>query len=275
MKLSPAEDVELKDIELIGINVRTDLSTVNSQDNLQELAESININGLMQAIVLRGPKGHKPYDVVVGQRRFLAHRDILKTDTIKATFTDDISNTEALLLSLSENLLRQDLNQADIAEAVTKLYIEFGRDERKVQKKLGLSIRLIRNYIKVEEQATPEIKELIKSKKLTMADAKRSIIAAQGSPEKANAIAKSISKLTKYEKTRAVEYGKSNPQASADDIVKTAKTPRIEETVIFNISKPVAKALKDAAKALELESEEIIISALTEWLKTNDFLISQ
>ena len=71
----------------------------------------------MQPIVLRGTYGFSPYDVIVGQRKFLAHQ-YLEADTIKAVFAGDISDTQALILSLSENLLRQEMNHADIARAV-------------------------------------------------------------------------------------------------------------------------------------------------------------
>lgn len=272
MTIGNVVDVPLSEIKLVDANVRSDLDSANSKENLRELADSIKENGLLQPIVLSGVFGFPTYDVIVGQRRFRAH-ELLGETTIKAVFAGEVSKMDALVMSLSENLLRQEMNQADIAEAVTKLYIQLNRDEHAVQRRLGLSIRAIRGYINVEEQATDEIKQLIKQGKLSMADAKRSIAAAQGSAEKANAIAKSITKLTKHEKSRAVEFGRTNPEATADEIVKTAKTPRIEETTILTLSKKIAKALKDASQHLELEPEEIIVNAITEWLKINDFLV--
>lgn len=171
MVISEVREIPLGDIQLQGANVRSDLQSPNSQEGLQELAESIKVNGLMQPIVLRGTWGKPPYDVIVGQRRFLAHQ-LLKTPTIKATFTGEIGDTEALILSLSENLLRQELNHADIAKAVTALYEEFGKDEYRVKAKLGLSIKAIRNYITVEAQATPKIKQMLQESRISMADAK-------------------------------------------------------------------------------------------------------
>lgn len=162
MRTSEVKEVQLSDIQLQGINVRSDLNSANSQIALAELAASIKENGLMQPIVLRGPEDKKPYDVVVGQRRFLAHQ-LLALPTIKATFTEQISDTDALVLSLSENLLRQDLNQADIMRVVTNLYEQFGKDEYKVKEKLGLSIKAIRGYIKVESQATPKMLAMIQN----------------------------------------------------------------------------------------------------------------
>ena len=256
-----------------SVNVRTDTNTDNFKESIKELAESIRENGLLQPVVLRGTYGYPPYDVVIGQRRFLAHKELGLKNT-KATFTGEITDTEAVVLSLSENLLRREMNHADIARAITKLYEEFGKDERKVQEKLGLSIKAIRSYIQVEAQATPKIKSLIEQGKLSMMDAKRAIIAAQGDDAKADAFVDMLAKMTKYEKIRAVEYGKANPTASVDQIVEKGQTPKIEETIILNLPRKVSKALKDATEQLARDSEEIIMGALTEWLATNNYLSS-
>lgn len=274
MQTSQVQEIPLSDIQLQGVNVRSDLKLKNSQVALDELAESIRINGLMQPVLLRGPAGNKPYDVVVGQRRFLAHQR-LGLSTIKASFTDTISDTDAIILSLSENLLRQDLNETDIMRVVTNLYEKFGRDEYKVKEKLGLSITAIRRYLNVDATATPEIKSMISNGRLSLLDAKRAIEAAQGDPEKANAIVGQMVTMTKHDIRRAADFGKSNPTATADEIVNYALTPAFEPTVILNLPLRVSKALKAASEALIKDSEEIIMDALTDWLMVNDFLTSK
>ena len=272
MNISQVFDVPIKDIDLQGVNVRTDLSSEYSIESLNELAESINLNGLMQPIVLRGTFGKGPYDVVVGQRRFKAHQ-ILNRETIQATFTGEINDINALLLSLSENMCRQELNFSDTAEAVTKLYNHFDKDERKVQAAIGLNIRTIRSFIKVEEQATPKIKQLLKSGQLNIADAKRAIDAAQGDDEKADLLIDGITKLTKFEKQRAVKYAIDNPTATAENIIADAKKPKFEETIILNIPPTIYNALKKASEQLSLDIEVLTINALTGWLQSNDYLL--
>lgn len=272
MDISKVVEVPLKDITLQGVNVRSDLTSENSQLHLNELAESIKVNGLMQPIVLKGIEGQPPYDVVVGQRRFMAHQ-LLGKETILATFTGEIDEYEALALSLSENLLRQELNHSDIMDAVTKLYIHFGRDEYKVKEKLGLSIKTIRSYLKIQEYATDKIKQMLFEGKINPTDAKRAIDAAQGDMSKADRMIDELAKMTKHQKIRAVEYGKSNQSATAEQITKFAKTPKLEETLILNLSPKVKKALEKAAEKTNLDAEVIVISALKDWLAVNDFLV--
>jgi len=259
------------DIKVEGINVRTDLNTPNSQKNLAELAENIKINGLMQPIVLKGIYGTPPYEIIVGKRRFMAHQ-LLGEETIKATFSGEIDEIHALLLSLSENLFRQDLNYTDTAEAITTLYKNFDKDEYEVKKRTGISIRTIRNYIKIEEQATPKIKSLLSEKKISMTDAKRAIDAAQGENEKADQLIDEIVKMTKYEKKRVVEIGSKNKDATASEIIEDAQKPKLEETVILNLPLNVHEALMKAAEELSLDPEMITMDVLKTWLKTNDYL---
>ena len=272
MEVQKIEDVNLSDIELSGINVRTDLDTPNSQENLKELAESIRENGLMQPILLRGTLGSPPYDVIVGQRRFLAHK-LLEKETIRATFSGEIGDREVLLLSLSENICRQELNYTDIQDAITELYNMYGKDIEQVRSHLGLSTRKIRSFIKIKEQASDKIHQLLEEKKISMADAKRAIDAAQGDTGKADILIDEIVDMTKYEKKRLVDFATSNSDKSVDEIVENAKKPRVEETVILRLPLQVHKALEEAANKLELDGDEIAMKALQSWLITNDFLI--
>lgn len=272
MDITIVKDISVDEIKLQGVNVRTDMETLNSQENLKELAESIRINGLLQPIVLKGTFGNPPYDVIVGQRRFLAHK-LINASSIKATFAGDIDSTHALLLSLSENMCRQEMNYADTAEAITKLYNHYEKDEYAVQKHIGLSIRTIRSYIKIEEQATAKVKEFIKSGKISMVDAKRVIDASQGDKEKADAIVEHISLLTSHEKKRLVEFGSKNTSAKVEELLFEAQKPKLEESIILTLPLKVHKALQVASEKLSIDIESLTTNAIINWLKTNDFLI--
>ncbi len=274
MEIAEISDVKLSDIKLEGVNVRTDMNTANSQENLKELAESIKVNGLMQPILLKGIEGNPPYDVIVGQRRFLAHQ-LLGKETIKASFSGKISDIDALLLSLSENICRQELDYADTMNAVTKLYNHFGKDVYRVKEHLGLSIQTIRSYIKIEEQASPKIKEMLSSGRVSMADAKRAIDASQGDINKANILVDEISKLTKYEKKRVVETGQNKANATAQEIIFEAQKPRVEESLILSLPMNIHNALEKAVEMLSMDAEAITMGILKEWLANNDFLIEE
>jgi len=272
MEITKVVQVKLSDIQLDGANVRSDLDSQFSKENLQELADNIRINGLLQPIVLRGISGHPPYDVIVGKRRFLAHQ-LLNEDSINATFSGEVNDMKALLLSLSENMCRQEMNFEDTSKAITTLYKNFENDERQVQAHTGFSIRMIRSYVGIEEQASDKIKGLLKEYKISMADAKRAIEASQGDKLKSDILIDELVKLTTYEKKRLVETGVKNPDAKADELLQEARKPKYEETLILNLPLKVHTALKEAASKLSMEMEEVTMNALVNWLKTNEFLV--
>jgi len=259
--------IPLKDIKVSKFNVRRTGRNVG----IEQLAASIKKHGLLQPVTLRGAYSNPPYELIVGQRRFLAHR-LLGEKTIRAVFCGDVEDLEATILSLTENLQTLELNHTDKAAAITELYVRYDRDERRVARELNLHLRTVRDYIKIEEQATPKAKELLKAGKAKKADVKRAIDAAQGDPDKADRLLEAISHLTKYEKSRAVNYGKMHPEAPAPEIIKEAKTPRIETTVILNLPKELDSALDKAADQLSLAREEVAVRALSEWLKDQGYL---
>ena len=80
-------------------------------------------------------------------------------------------------------------------------------------------------------------------------------------------------KLSKYEKKRLVESGMNNPSAKADELIATARQPKLEETIILNLPRKVHKALIEAAEKLSIDIEELTVNTLVNWLKTNDYLI--
>lgn len=272
MDISQVHNISLTEIILKDSNVRTDLNSQNSQEGLKELAENIRINGLMQPIVLKGTYGNPQYDVIVGQRRFLAHQ-LLGLNSIQATFSGDIEPMQALLMSLSENMCRQEMNFEDTSNAITKLYTHFNKDEYEVQKNTGFSIRMIRSHIKITEQATEKIKAYLNAGTVSMTDAKRAIDAAQGDDEKADFFIDEIVKLTTYEKKRLVEEGMKKPKEDKNKILEEAKKQRFDETIILNLPIKINKALVAASEKLSIDKEELTMNALIAWLKVNDFLV--
>ena len=267
METKEIYEIPLRDIRVSDFNVRMTRRNVR----IGELTASIRKYGLLQPIILRGSYGNPPYELIVGQRRYLAHKKLRKK-SIQSTFFGKLDDVRAKILSLTENMHRIELNNADKAEAITALYKEYGGDDRNVARELGLSLRTVRDYIRIEEEATPEAKEALKRKVISKADLKRVIDAAQGDPNKINELLELMPKLSRYEKPRAVEYAKDNPEASADEIIEEGMKPRLERTVILNLPKEVSAALGRAEKELSMDAEEVAARALSEWLRDNGFL---
>ncbi len=263
-------EIPLSDIKVSPENVRTE----QVDKELNELAASIRKHGLLQPVVLRGNFGDKPpYELIVGQRRFKAHQNLGK-ETIRAVFAGAIDDTQAKLRSLVENMHRVELTWADAADAVTALYQHFRRNDRKVAEETGMSLRRVRQHIRIEERASEKTKAKLKSGKLSPADAQRALDAAGDDSEKADELLRYMEekRLTKYEKDRMVEYGSVHPTAPAKKVIEAALKPKLEQTVIVNLPEDVRNALARAANKLNLSDEEVASRALKEWLSDKGFM---
>jgi len=259
----------IRDAAKTGLNVRrTDRDVA-----VKDLAKSIRRHTLLQPIILRGKFGNPPYDLIAGHRRLAAHELIPNTRTIKAMFKPpDYDDFKATVDSLVENLQRVELNHADTAAAITAMYNKYGKNDRKVANDLGLPLRTVRDYIKIEERASDYAKRLLRDKQVEKADVKRAIDAAQGNLEKADRLLDQMPALYGHEKKRVVHYGKEHPRASADQIISEAKKGRVLKTVVLSIEPKIDNALKKAEKNLYMNREEIASKALENWLIENGYL---
>jgi ParB family chromosome partitioning protein len=135
--------------------------TFNSE-SIKELASSIKEQGIINPITVR-PYGKK-YVIIAGERRFLAAQQAgLKT---VPALVRKVSKNDVMLISLIENLQREDLNSIDRAEGIKALKVNLGLPWTQVAKKLGLSKQRILDLVGLLD-LPDEIKEDIRSKKLT------------------------------------------------------------------------------------------------------------
>jgi ParB/RepB/Spo0J family partition protein len=262
-------EIPLTQIRISQFNVRKH----DRDAEIEYLAQSIKKHGLLQPIVLRGSYGSPLYELIVGQRRFLAHKELGKP-TIKAIFAGDVDDLSAKVLSLAENMQRVELNDADKAEAITFLYNKYDKNSGRVSRELRLPLRTVNYYIDIKERASKKAMTMLRQGKVSKADIKRAIDAAGGDSEKADRLLVEMSKLplNKYQKAGIVEIGRKHPRYSATKIIEEGIKPRIERVLILNLTEDMEKALNKAKKALSIEKEEIAQQAITEWLKKNRYL---
>ena len=251
-------------------NVRRNVS----EESIKELADSIRTVGLLQPVVLRGEFADpRPYELVVGQRRFLAYQE-LGWDRIPAIFAGGIEDTDARIQSLVENVVRAQLNHADLAEAVTDLYKRFDRDEQKVVDATALTLGMVRKYIHIQEFASPQMKKLLQEKKVRVDDIKRALRAAQYEIKKAEKLLDLMAQhqLNRHQKARLAEYGENNPRASPHELIKQAEEPRIEPQILVRVPDAVRQALHSAAQELDMSEEDVAAQAVQEWLSERGFI---
>jgi ParB family chromosome partitioning protein len=113
--------------------------------SLQDLAESLKRSGVLQAVVVRR-KGQQ-YQIVVGERRWRAAR--LAGLTHVPAVVRDATDAETLELALVENLLREDLNPMEEAEAYQRLLAEFDWTQEDLGQRVGKDRSSVANCLRL------------------------------------------------------------------------------------------------------------------------------
>jgi ParB family transcriptional regulator, chromosome partitioning protein len=138
-------------------------------DRLEELADSIREQGLVQPIVVRPLAKQGRYELIAGERRWRACQ-MAGMETIPA-LVREIADEATLALALIENIQREDLNPLEEAVALRRLIDEFGLTHEQAAKSVGRSRTSVTNLLRLMELA-PEVRELVDSKQIDMGHAR-------------------------------------------------------------------------------------------------------
>ena len=136
-------------------------------ETLQELADSIRVQGLVQPVVVR-PVGNG-YELIAGERRWRAAQ-MAGLDTIPALIKS-IPDQAAAAMSLIENIQREDLNPLEEAQAFHRLIGEFDLTHQQVAIAVGRSRAAVSNYLRLLELSEP-VRRLLDEGSLEMGHAR-------------------------------------------------------------------------------------------------------
>jgi len=165
-------------------------------ESLKELADSIHATGLLQPVLLR-PAGAR-FQIVAGERRF--HAATLAGLGAIPALVRKLSDQESLELALTENLLREDLNPLEIAQAYNVLQSDFGLTHEQIAARLGLNRATVANTIRLLRLPEP-VQRMLARGELTHGHARA--LLGLSSPSQQQALAKVI--RSKNLSVRAVE----------------------------------------------------------------------
>jgi ParB family chromosome partitioning protein len=116
------------------------------QEALQDLADSIKAQGVMQPIVVR-QIGNQRYEIVAGERRWRACQLAGLADI--PALIRDISDEAAIAMALIENIQRENLNPIEEAMALRRLQTEFSLSQQEVATAVGKSRSVVANLLRL------------------------------------------------------------------------------------------------------------------------------
>jgi ParB family transcriptional regulator, chromosome partitioning protein len=139
-----------------------------SQSGIDELAASISSSGVIQPIVVR-PLPGGAYQLISGERRLMASKQAGKT-TIPAVVRQ-VSNQQALEMTIIENLQREDLNAMDQARAYERLAREFNLTQEQMAIKTGKDRASVANFLRLLK-LPQQVQTMVESDELSLGHAK-------------------------------------------------------------------------------------------------------
>lgn len=135
---------------------------------LQELADSISAQGVVQPIVARA-LGENRYEIIAGERRWRAAQ-LAGLHEIPVVVRE-VTDQAALAIALIENIQREDLNPLEEAEALKRLLEEFSMTHQQVADAVGKSRATVTNLLRLNE-LNPEAKQLLQKGEIEMGHAR-------------------------------------------------------------------------------------------------------
>ena len=126
--------------------------TNEAGSTLQELAASIEVNGVIQPITVRPGKDGR-YVLITGERRWKAAKlaGKLKIPAI----VKQVSDQQAAEITIIENLQREDLNCWEQAKAFARLSQDFGLTQEQIGQRVGVSRETVSNYMRLLKLPEP------------------------------------------------------------------------------------------------------------------------
>jgi ParB family chromosome partitioning protein len=241
---------------------------------IEELAASINKIGLLEPIVVCPAEKAGKYEILTGQRRFLAHKQ-LKKKTIRATvLSKRVTGDEAKALSLTENLVRRDLHSHDLIDACTALYKKYGSIAA-VAEETGLPYPKVSQYVKYD-RLKPELRKLVDAGTVELKAALRAHDAASVGGEydakEAVKFAKEMASMSGAQRDAIVKKKAEDPDASADEIIETAKTGGKIVQILVKLLPNVHQSLQAYAKAEGTNQDNAAADLISEALGGKGYL---
>jgi len=185
------------------------------QDSLEELAESIKAQGVVQPIVARPiskKDGVQRYEIIAGERRWRAAQMAGLAD-IPAVIRD-VSDESAIAMALIENIQREDLNPLEEARALDRLIREFDLTHAEAAKAVGRSRASVSNLLRLQD-LSDKVKPMLEDRQIEMGHA-RALLAISNATQQFDAARRVVKNSLSVRETeklirRILDGGNSKP----------------------------------------------------------------
>jgi ParB family chromosome partitioning protein len=201
-------------IEQIDRNPFQTRTNVN-EEQLAELAASISANGVVQPILVR-PLANGRFQLIAGERRWRASK-IAGKATIP-TFLRQVSDEQAMEITIVENLQRADLNAMEQAHAFERLSREFHMTQEQMAQRTGKDRATVANFLRLL-RLPAGVQTRVEKGELSFGHA-RALLAFEHAEEIEKAAQKVIALSLSVRQTENYVQGQLNPEKAAKKAAK-------------------------------------------------------
>ena len=197
--------------------------SVMDPERLEELAESIKAQGLVQPVVIRPLAREGHYELIAGERRWRATQ-LAGLKTIPA-IVRQIEDESALALALIENIQREDLNPLEEALAIKRLIDEFELTHAEAAHAVGRSRAAVSNLLRLLE-LDGVVRQLIEKHQIDMGHARA--LLTLDSKDQVRVAHEIVAKGLSVRQTEQLVRGLKAPKGSKKTANGAAKSPELE-----------------------------------------------
>ena len=264
-KIVEYRDIKLDDLVLGQGQVRTS----SMGKGIEELARSIEVQGLLQPIVVCEARTPGKWEVLTGQRRFLAHKMLERESMAAAILDGRVEEREAKAISITENLIRRRLSGRELKDGILSLYNIYG-SINDVWEATGIPKEQIRGYVKYP-RLVPELKKLVDDGDVNINTAVKALDASaddggQPDPQIAVILAKEMEPMSGPQRKNVVQQRRDNPEKPIDEVIETAKTGARVFQVIATVTQKTHQAIKSVQNDDNVTQDEAVAGLIDEAL---------
>ncbi|MDF0535337.1 ParB/RepB/Spo0J family partition protein [Shewanella sp. A32] len=204
-----------------------------SPEALEELAESIRAQGVIQPIVVRQVTAGQ-YEIIAGERRWRAAQ-LAQLDKVPC-IVKQVADEAAVAIALIENIQREDLNAMEEAIALNRLIEEFELTHQQVADAVGKSRATVSNLLRLNA-LNPAVKVMLERGDIDMGHA-RALLALEGDQQTSVARVVAAKELTVRETERLINKVQ-NPPNKPENNIKNADLTRLESELVQRLGTKV------------------------------------
>lgn len=269
-KIREVKEIPLEDLVIGKGQVRTK----DVAKDIDALAESIDVLGLLEPIVVCEAEKKGKYEILTGQRRFLAHKQLEKKTILAAILDRRVDEGVAKAISVTENVIRRDLSPRELIDACTALYKKYG-SIKDVAEATGLKRDIVSRYVKYDRLVEP-LKALVESGAVDVRVALKAqdvaSVTGEVDEDEAVKLAKEMAAMSGVQQRKLAHEIQSNPDTVVDDAIEAAKKGGKITQVVVSLTSNVHTSLQSYAEQEQTTQDEAAAVLIEEGLNTRGLI---